>query len=252
MVDPVGGQLSVGERLLDARDRPFDEVRGHRLERLPAEVLPDMLRAGAVGGDERQVDLRLRGEGQLPLGFLRGLLHPLESELVRAEIDLRLRPEARREPFEDAVVEVLAAEVGIPVRGQDVEDAVAELEDGDVERPAAEVIDGGQAVCLGVEPVGQPGRGRLVDDALDVEPADRGRVLGRLSLGVVEMGRHRDDRLRHGLAEKGFGAGLEVAQDHRGDLGRAQTFIAQKDGDVAVGGLSQLVGQSVQGLLDLR
>ena len=176
------------------------------------------LELALLGGDEGQVDLGLGRERQLPLGLLRGLLEPLERELVLAEVDPGLRPEARRQPFEDAVVEVLAAEVGVAVRGQDVEDAVAELEDGDVERPAAEVVDGGQAVLLGVQAVGEAGGRRLVDDALDVEPADRGRVLGGLPLGVVEMGRDRDDRLGHRLPEEGLGAGFEVAQDHRGDL----------------------------------
>ena len=126
-----------------------------------------------------------------------------------------------------------------------------DLEDGDVERPAAEIVDGGQAVLLGVEPVGQAGGRRLVDDALDLEAADRGGVLGGLALSVVEMGRHGDDRLRHRLAEEGLGAGLEIAQDHRRDLRRAQGLVAQDDGDVAVGGLLQPVRQLRQGLLDL-
>ena len=38
-------------------------------------------------------------------------------------------------------------------------------------------------------------RGRLVDDALDLEAGDPAGVLGRLALGVVEVGGDGDDRL---------------------------------------------------------
>ena len=49
--------------------------------------------------------------------------------------------------------------------------------------------------CL-VEPVGERGRGRLVDDAQHFEAGDLAGVLGGLALGVVEIGRNGDDRLR--------------------------------------------------------
>ena len=49
-----------------------------------------MLRAGRVGRDERQVDLGLRGRGQLDLGLLGRLLEPLQRELVAAQVDALL------------------------------------------------------------------------------------------------------------------------------------------------------------------
>ena len=45
-----------------------------------------------------------------------------------------------------------------------------------------------------VEAVSQSRRRRLVDDALDVEARDAAGVLGGLALGIVEVGRNRDDR----------------------------------------------------------
>ena len=92
VVDPVGGDLRVGQRPLDVRQGPLDEVGRHGLERRPAERLADVIRFGLVRDDERQVDLGLRGEGQLPLGLLRGLFQPLEGQLVRAEVDAASRP----------------------------------------------------------------------------------------------------------------------------------------------------------------
>ena len=64
----------------------------------------------------------------------------------------------------------------------------ATSEDRDVEGAAAEVVDRDQLVLvLAVEAVGQRRRGRLVDDALDVEAGDLAGVLGGLALGVIEV-----------------------------------------------------------------
>mmetsp|Transcript_7488 Transcript_7488/g.19662 ORF Transcript_7488/g.19662 Transcript_7488/m.19662 type:complete len:92 (+) Transcript_7488:3372-3647(+) len=86
----------------------------------------------------------------------------------------------------------------VAVRREDLEDAVVYGQKRDVERAAPEVKH--QDVLLAlllVHAVGD-GRGRrLVDDALHRHAADRARVLRRLALRVVEVGRHRDDGVLH-------------------------------------------------------
>ena len=116
------------------------------------------------------------------------------------------------EPVHDAVVDVVAAEVRVAVGRDDLDDLLADLEHRDVERAAAEVVDGDQVLLALVEAVGERGRGRLVDDALDVEAGDAARVLGRLALRVVEVRRHGDDRLGDLLAEVLLGGALELAR----------------------------------------
>jgi hypothetical protein len=75
---------------------------------------------------------------------------------------------------------------GVAVGRLHLEHAVADLEDRDVERAAAEVVDGDRLVLLLVEAVGERRRGRLVDDALDVEAGDLAGVLGRLALASLK------------------------------------------------------------------
>ena len=71
-----------------------------------------------------------------------------------------------------------------------------------------------------------------------VQTGDAAGVLGRLALGVVEVGRDGDDRLVDLLAQIGFGVGLQLLQDHRRDFLRAVPAVAHLDLDVAVlGGL---------------
>ena len=103
-----------------------------------------------------------------------------------------------------------------------------QLEVADVERPATEVVDGDLLFLLLVEPVRQGRCGRLVDDALDVEPRDAAGILRRLALGVVEVGRDGDDRLGDLLAEVGLGVTLQLLEDHRADLGRAEVLVVRR------------------------
>src|SRR5205814_6889049 len=79
--------------------------------------------------------------------------------------------------IDDAQVEVLAAEEGIPVGREHFKLALAvdlgDLDDRDVEGAATEVVDRDLAVAsLLIEPVGERRGGRLVDDALDREAGD--------------------------------------------------------------------------------
>ena len=210
-----------------------------------------MLRDRRVGGDERQVDLRLLRGGQLDLGLLGGLVEALEGHLVLREVDALVALELADQPVDDRLVEVVAAEVVVTRGGLDLEHAVADLEHGHVERAAAEVEDEDRLVGLLVEPVGQRGRGRLVDDPLDVEAGDLAGVLGGLALVVVEVGRDGDDGAVDGLAEVGLGVGLQLLQDHRADLGRRVLLAAGLHARVAVGAADDLEGDDRLLLLDL-
>ena len=123
------------------------------------------------------------------------------------------------EPVHDGVVPVVATEVGVTVGRLHFEDAFGDLEDRDVERAATEVED--QHGLLGralVESVGERGGGRLVHDAQHLESGDLAGLFGRGALGVVEVRRHGDDRLGHGVTEVGLRVALQLLQDARRDL----------------------------------
>ena len=154
-----------------------------------------MLRTGRVRRDERQVDLGLGRGGELDLRLLGGFLQPLQRELVAAQVDALLLLEFVGQIVDQAHVEVLAAEEGVAVGRLHLEHAVADLENGNVERAAAKVVDRDRAGLLLVETVGERRRGRLVDDAQHFEAGDLAGILGGLALGVVEIGRNGDDRL---------------------------------------------------------
>ena len=128
-----------------------------------------------------------------------------------------------------------SAEVRVAVRRLHLEDAVADVQNRNVERTAAEVVHRDLLVLLLVEPVRKRRRSRLVHNALHVKAGDLARVLRRLPLLVVEVGRNRDDRLGDLLAQKRLGVFLELPQHHRGYLLRGVHLVVHLHGRVAVG-----------------
>ncbi len=117
------------------------------------------------------------------------------------------------------VVEVVAAQVRVAVGGLHLEYAVAQFENRNIERTAAQVVHGDlHVVLLLVQAVGQRGGRGLVDDAAHLQTGDLARLLGGLALRVGEVGRHRDHGFRHLLAQVVLGRLLHLLEDHGRDL----------------------------------
>ena len=132
------------------------------------------------------------------------------------------------------LVEVVAAKMRVAVGRLDLDHALADLENRDVERAAAKVVDGNRLVFLLVEAVGKRRRRRLVDDAHHFEPGDLSGVFRRLALRVVEVRRNGDDGLGDRLAEIFFGGLLQLLQNHRGDFRRRVVLATGRDSHIAV------------------
>src|SRR5271167_446433 len=205
----------------------LDQVGGEVVELRPRQLEVEVLGALGRGRDEGQVDLGVLHGGQLDLRLLRRLLQSLQGHLVAGQVDALGVLELGHQPVDDLVVPVVTAELGVARGGLDLEDAFADLEHGDVERPAAEVEDEDRLVLpLLVEAVGQRSGRRLVDDAEHLEPGDRPGLLGGRALRVVEVRRHGDDGLVDGVAEIRLGVPLQLPEDPGRDLlGRVRLAV---------------------------
>ena len=232
-VNLIGGQAGVTQRVLHRGDGRFHEVAGQFIELRAGQGDIQMLRAGRVRRDERQVDVGAHHAGKLDLRLLRRLFEALERHTVGLQVDVVFLLELGSEVVDDTLVEVIAAQTGIAVGGQHLEHAVADLQQAHVERAAAEVVNQNLVGIVLVKAVGQRGGRRLVDDAQHFEARDAARVLRRLTLAVGEVRRDGDDRLRHGFAEVRLSVRLQLHQDHGADVLRR--VVLAVDVDAAVG-----------------
>ena len=211
-------QACILQSLADRGHGAIDQIRSQLIELCAGQGHVEVLGAGSVGGDEGQVDLGAHCAGQLDLCLLGSLLQALRGHLILAQVDAVLGLEGVCHPVDDALVEVVAAQMGIAVGGQNFGNAVAHLDDGDIEGASAEVVDHDLLVIFLIDAVGQRSGGRLVDDTLDVQAGDGACVLGGLTLAVVEVGRNGDNGLGDRLAQISLGVSLQLLQDHRADL----------------------------------
>ena len=186
------------------------------------------------------------------LAFSADSLSRCKRELVAAQINALLFLELIGQIVDQPHVEIFAAEEGVAVGRLHLEHAVADFENRNVEGAAAEVVDRDHAGLALVEPVGERGRRRLVDDAQHFETGDLAGVLGGLALGVVEIGRNSDDRLLDLAAEIGLRGLFHLLQNEGGNLRRRIALALDLDPGVAVRGTDDLVGNELLILLHHR
>src|SRR5918994_1029063 len=245
LVDLSRLQTGVLHRLANGAGCSLDEVSGQVVELRPCEGQVHMLRTVLIRRDKRQVYRGAGSRRELPLGLLGGLDQALGGHLVLREVYTFYLLELRDHPLDYLGVEVVAAEVVVAARSLDLEDPLAKLQYGDVESTATQIEDEYGLVLLLVHTVGQRRRGRLIDNTLDVQPGDPASVLGRLALGVLEVGGHRYDGLADLLTKVLLGVPLELLEDHRGDLGRRVVLVVDLYAIVPARGRLDLVAHAL-------
>ncbi|KOC67106.1 NAD-specific glutamate dehydrogenase [Habropoda laboriosa] len=146
------------------------------------------------------------------LNRLQGALKEILVQLLEASSRDRL--------CHHATVEIFAAQNGETDRQTYFEYAVVDSEYRYVESTAAKIEDQNVpfTASLFVEAVSNSGGSRLVNDPQDIQAGDSTGVLGSLPLGIVEVRRYRNHRVRHGLSQISFRRFLHFRQDHRRDL----------------------------------
>ena len=225
-IDIFCRQACVAQCTLGRPNGLFHQIGRHLFEFGAGQVHVQMFRAIGACSDERQVDVGGHHAGQFDLGFFSSLAQTLHGHLVVGQVDAAFFFEFRYHPVHDAVVEVVAAQVGIAVGSLYFEDAVTQFQDADIEGAAAQVIHQDGVVVGLVDAVSQGSRRRFVDNTQHVQACDLACVFGRLTLGVGEVGRNRNDRLGHGLAQIFFRVSFQFLQDHGGNFFRRVFLIA--------------------------
>ena len=117
----------------------------------------------------------------------------------------------------------------------DADQAVLDLDHGDVECAAAQVVDQDRLVFPLLEPVGDGRRRRLVEDGADAQPRQPAGVGGRLALGRSEVGRAGDHDVGDRLAAGGdLGIAHDLAEDERRNVLRAEGLTLVLEDEIRV------------------
>ena len=153
----------------------------------------------------------------------------------------------------EALIKVFTAQERVAIGRFDFENTITDLQDRDVKRAAAEVVNGNRAGMFLVHAVRQCRRRGFIDDAQNLKPRDLSGILCCLPLRVVEIGRYGDYRLRNLLAQIGFRGFLHFLQNKRGNFRRGEPLpLAALNPGVAVIRLNNLIGDHTDVFLGHR
>src|SRR5215213_7812874 len=145
-----------------------------------------MFRTGSVGSDEGQIDGGFRRSGKIALGSFGHFLQTLKRETVLSQVDSGVFKKLSCHPAHDPFVKIFATKKRVSRSRKHIKDAVIHFENRNIKRAAAKIINCDALDTRLSETVSQRGRGRLVDDALDLQSGNLARVFRCLSLRVIE------------------------------------------------------------------
>ena len=158
--------------------------------------------------------------------------------------------------IDETLIEVFATKEGIAVGREHFKlhftIDIGDFNDGDIESTTAQIINSNLAIALAtfVQTKRQCCGGRLVDDALDIQTRDTASIFGGLTLRVVEISWHRNDRLGDFFTEIVFGSLFHLPQYFGRNLRRREFFVAHSNPGVTVISLHDFVGHESDVFLD--
>ena len=223
-VDLGRREACVLHRLADRSHSAFDDGLDQLLELRTREFALIALASGKLDIKHGAIVGRERN-----LGIDHGFADCLHHFGIAPRVYAKVASDVVERKRDEQIVDVVAAEMGVAIGGNDFEDAFVQLEDGDVEGPAAKIVHRNGGSLALVEAVGQCRRGRFVHQAQDLESGDAAGIFRGLSLRVVEVRGHGNDRLGDGRGEIALGVALELAQDECGNFRRRKRLLAQLD-----------------------
>mmetsp|Transcript_120716 Transcript_120716/g.352556 ORF Transcript_120716/g.352556 Transcript_120716/m.352556 type:complete len:223 (-) Transcript_120716:220-888(-) len=125
------------------------------------------------------------------------------------------------------LVEVLASQVRVTVRGDHLKHSVVNGQEGHVEGAPTQVVYQDVLLRLLVKAVRNGSGCRLIDDAQNIHAGNGARILCGLPLGIVEVCRHGDDCVLDLFPQIILGSLLHLREDHGGHLfGCHNLFLA--------------------------
>ncbi len=141
-----------------------------------------MLRSVGVCGNIGNIYVYGSGVGQSDFGLLRLVLQSLHSKLIVYKVDTVGLFELLAQEVDNPLVKVIAAEMVVARGRKNLLNAVADIDDRNVERTASKIVYNNVLILFLINTVSERCRRRLVDDTVYVKSCNLSRVLGSLTL----------------------------------------------------------------------
>ena len=214
VVDVANTNAGILDDLVERSLAAVQQILGDALELSTGQGLVQEQRVlFCIHSDVGQVDVCGLVRGQLDLCLLSSLTQTLQSHLVLGQVDAVGCLELLNQPVNDALIPVIATKLVIAGGCANLDHAITDLQEGDVEGTATKVEDqDGLFLVPLLKAVSQCSCGGLVNDTQDVETRDLASLLGCLTLGVREVSRDSNDGVSDVLTQVGFSVALELHQ----------------------------------------
>ena len=236
------GQSGIGKSSLYRLSGLLYQIVSQLVKFCSRQIHVKMLRTICRSGNEGQVDVGGRSGRQLFLRLLGSLFQTLHCHLVAGQIHALFALKLGNHPVNDLLVEVIAAQTVVSCCSQNLNNAVADLDDRHIEGTAAKVVYHDLLLFLIVQSISQSGCRRLVDDTLYIQSGNLTCVLGRLTLCVVKVRGNGNYRFRYLLAQVILRIALQFLKNHSGNLLR-RIFLSV-DGSAVIGTHISLDGRN--------
>ena len=219
LVDLLGIEPGITQSYLARLDGLVDQVIAQLLEFGTRKRHNQVLRNTVDRHDVRKVDLRSSRGRQFDLRLLGSFLQTLHGHRVLAQIHVVLGFECLGHIIDQHMVEIIAAQVRIAVGRFHFEHAVAQLQDRNIERTAAQVEDSDfHVIAFFIQTVSQCSGRRLVDDTTHFQSRNLTGLLRGLTLRVGEIGRNGNHRFRNLLPQVILGRLFHLLKNDRRNL----------------------------------
>ena len=173
-----------------------------------------MLRTGSINGDKRQVNISSSHTGKVDFCLFCGFLNSLHSHFIARNINAVLCLKISNNPIHNTLIEVIAAKTVITGCSQNLLNAVAHLDNRNIESTAAEVINHNLLVVFLIDTVGKSRSSRLIDNTLYIKTRNLTCILCCLTLCIGEVSRNCNNCLGYGSADISLGIIFKLLQNN--------------------------------------
>ena len=247
MVNIADGEVGILDDLVERSLGAIQQILGDLLELGAGQgLVQEQWVLIGVNRDVRQIDIGLLGGGQLNLCLLCSLAQTLHGALILGQVNALGGLEAVYQPVNDALIPVIAAQLVIAGGCHNLNHAIADFQQGDVEGAATQVkYQDGLLLLALFQAISQSGCGWLVDNTEHVQACNLASFLGGLALCVLEVCRNGNNGVSNILTEVSLCVALQLHQRASGNLLGGVILIINVDlpvgADVALDGANGAV-----------